>query len=290
MARYELPDGKSGKFFEITLEGNRVVTVTGVSGAYSFKSDGKTLYGTNAGRQGGRTYKDAAAAKKAYEKAVAEKKAEGYKRVDRPDDIVEVTAAALRDASLEALVVAASSGDAGPHLVYADWLTHRGDARGEWIALHHAKRQPADNARFLELKKREQALLFAHERAWLGDVTVACAHRVKLDWWLGFIESARIGAPTNPTEPSMAAVLESLLGSPAGCALRSLELVGMIPGMPTECSDDVFAALAQLPSPGLRNVKTTSRCADLARAREIADVHQRRLEAAGVEVEVVLYD
>ncbi|NUO48079.1 MAG: TIGR02996 domain-containing protein [Polyangiaceae bacterium] len=286
MARYELPDGKSGKFFEITLEGNRVVTVTGIAGAYSFKSDGKTIYGSDSGRKGGRTYKDADAAQKAYDKAVAAKRAEGYKRVDRPDDVVEVTTDALRDAALEAMIAGASPGDAGPYLVYADWLEHRGDPRGEFIALQHAKQQPTDNARFLELKKREQALLFAHERAWIGDVTVACAHRLKLDWRLGFIESARINATTNPTEPPLAAVLESLLRSPAGCAVRSLELLGM----PNDRSAELFAALAKLPSPGLRTVKATTRCADLVAAREISEAHRRRLEAARVEIEVTLYD
>lgn len=286
MARYELRDDKAGKFFEITLAGNRVATIAGIVGAYSTRSDGHTFYGSDAGRRGGRTYKDATAARAAFDKAVAAKKAEGYERVDRPEELSEATSKVEREPALEAAIAASSGNDDAPFLVYADWLQERGDPRGEFIALQTAKQQQSDPSAFMQFKQREQALRFAYERAWIGEVTFACGHRLKLDWKHGFIENARIGATTNPTEPPMAAVLESLLRSPAGCAIRSLELVGS----PHERSAELLAALALLPSPGLRRVRGDSRCADLAAARTSYEAHRIRIEAAQAVVHVHLFE
>jgi uncharacterized protein (TIGR02996 family) len=285
VARYELRDEAAGKYFEINLEGNVITTRTGTCGAYSHSMDGKTKYGTDRGRDGKRAYKDAQAAQAAYDKAVAKKRAEGYKRVDRPDDLVEAAGDVHRDAALEALIVAASPSDTAPYLVYADWLQQRGDPRGELITLYHTMHAQRDPSKFMELKQREQALRFAHERAWLGAVTVAAAHRLKLDWRLGFVESARIAATTFESEPPLADVLGSLLAAPVGCAVRALELTAPPDGRDAE----MLAAVALLPAPGLRKLRYSTRCRDEAAMRAAFAPHRERIAAAGVDVHEHLY-
>jgi uncharacterized protein (TIGR02996 family) len=283
MARYELPDHATGKYFEITLEGNVVVTRSGTVGAYSSTMDGKTLYGTDRGRDGKRKYKDARSAQEAYDKAVAAKKAEGYRRVDRPEDIVAVDIEVHRDAALEAMIAGAAPGDVAPYLVYADWLQQRGDPRGELVTLQHAMFRQAEPKAFMEFKQREQALRFAHERAWLGAVTVAATHRLKLEWRLGFVESARIAASANPTEPPLAAVLGALLASPAGCAVRALDLIA------TKNGGELIAATALLPVPSLRKLRVESRTGDPDAALQAFGSHRARIEAAGVAITEQLY-
>lgn len=284
MARYELPDGKTGKYFEITLAGNRVVTRAGIVGAFSTMADGKTVHRTDRGKDGGRTYKDAGAAQRAFDKAVADKRAEGYRRVDRPDDAEESGSLAdseLRRApSLEAAIAAGTPDDPTPYLVYADWLQQEGDPRGTFIVLQDAMRKQHDPKAFLDLKKQVEALRFAHERAWLGKIAFAAAHRMKLDWRFGFVESARIETTSNPTEPPLATVLAALLDSAAGCALRYVEFTpnGDRP------SDEMLAALALLPVPSLRRIKGQSRCANEEATRDAYAPHEARIAAAGVAI------
>ena len=289
MPRYERPDHATGTYFEINLEGRVVTTRTGVIGAYSHRSDGHTLYGSDRGREGRRTYKDENAARAAFDKAVVAKRADGFRRVDRPDDLVEQTVDVHRNRELEALVAAAAPGDPSPYLVYADWLQQRGDPRGELIALSHAMHAQSDPREFMAFKQREQAVRFAHERLWLGDVVVAAAARIKLDWKLGFVERARLAV--DASQLPLETVLSALLASPCGCAVRVLDLVA-----PQETDDQaprlvdqIIAACALLPSPGLR----TLRCESRSGVREATLVafapHQARLVAAGVGVTEQLY-
>src|SRR5262245_47228166 len=85
-------------------------------------------------------------------------------------------------ASLEA-AVAASPDDDAPRLVYADWLSARGDPRGEFIrvqcALAETKR-PAKERN--ELRQREAALLRKHAADWLGGLAGHLLHRDDFGW------------------------------------------------------------------------------------------------------------
>jgi uncharacterized protein (TIGR02996 family) len=59
--------------------------------------------------------------------------------------------------------------DLASHMAYADWLAERGDPRGEFIQVQLAledEGKPADERK--KLHQREQELLAAHEREWLG--------------------------------------------------------------------------------------------------------------------------
>src|SRR5579864_2109861 len=64
MPRYEYSEGSSNKFWEITLDGNNVVTHYGRIG-----SDGQSTT---------KPFKDAGEAKNAYDKLIAEKTKKGY--------------------------------------------------------------------------------------------------------------------------------------------------------------------------------------------------------------------
>ena len=58
-----------------------------------------------------------------------------------------------------------------PRLVYADWLTERGDPRGEFIA--------AQCLRTIESRERWSALLYQHEAVWAAHVRMlpSCRYR-----------------------------------------------------------------------------------------------------------------
>ena len=90
---------------------------------------------------------------------------------------------------LEARIFATDDRDA--YLVYGDWLSEKGDPRGELIAVQSKlEDDPQDPA----LREREKAIIAANKEAWLGDLA-------KLDkpvdfgvkWRRGFIDSVRIG-------------------------------------------------------------------------------------------------
>jgi uncharacterized protein (TIGR02996 family) len=78
--------------------------------------------------------------------------------------IMSIEEAFLRD-------ICGAPDDDAPRLIYADWLTDRGDPRGELIRLQVALEDPAlGHAQRRQLQEREQALLQEHGRGWLGDL------------------------------------------------------------------------------------------------------------------------
>jgi uncharacterized protein (TIGR02996 family) len=91
----------------------------------------------------------------------------------------------LRQALEDALVD--DPQDQAAHAAYADFLTEQGDPRGEFIsvqlALEDATRTPEERQR---LRAREQELLAAHRRDWLGGLAdVLAAEQLHFAWgWL----------------------------------------------------------------------------------------------------------
>jgi uncharacterized protein (TIGR02996 family) len=86
---------------------------------------------------------------------------------------------------LFAAIVAAPDDDA-PRLVYADWLTERGDPRGELIILQcRLAGGDTDDALF----DRESTLLAKHQRRWLGEAGLKTGTLRR-----GFVEIATLGS------------------------------------------------------------------------------------------------
>lgn len=73
-----------------------------------------------------------------------------------------------------------------PRLVYADWLTAQGDARGDFIRVQCGLRGIGRSER-IPLKRREARLLRAHGAAWRA---AASASAMKVSFHRGFIEEA----------------------------------------------------------------------------------------------------
>jgi uncharacterized protein (TIGR02996 family) len=142
----------SQRFWNIEVQGNTYVVSFGKAG-----SKGQTQR---------KTFPDAARAQAAAEKLIKEKLSKGYR---------ETTAAAaaagpsLRQA-LEAALVE-NPDEVANHAAYADYLTEQGDPRGEFIQVQlalEAEQRPA--AQRKRLQQREQELLQAHQREWLGEL------------------------------------------------------------------------------------------------------------------------
>jgi uncharacterized protein (TIGR02996 family) len=75
----------------------------------------------------------------------------------------------LRLALEEAL--GANPDDLAAHSAYADYLSEQGDVRGEFISVQFALEDPSRPAgERKKLKEREEELLEAHEREWLGEL------------------------------------------------------------------------------------------------------------------------
>ena len=61
--------------------------------------------------------------------------------------------------------------DDGLRLIYADWLEDRGDPRGDFIRVQiELANLTEDDPRRFDLEQREEALLAAHEKEWLGEL------------------------------------------------------------------------------------------------------------------------
>ena len=163
MPRYEFSEGTSNKFWEITLSGDSFTTTYGKIGT--------------AGQSTSKSFADAAKAKAAYDKAVAEKTKKGYALVDdkaggksaaKDDDKPAAKAKGkakdagagkpldARNPALEAAIVA-DPNDREAYAVFADWLQTQGDLRGELISLQLANKD-----------KQAQALIDKHADYFLG--------------------------------------------------------------------------------------------------------------------------
>src|SRR5206468_7966092 len=94
--------------------------------------------------------------------------AHGRTRHGRPEESMPT-----EEAFIQAII--ADPDDDAPRLIYADWLDERGDPRGEFIRVQCAlARMDEWDPRRWDLKRREQDLLAAHKRAWLGTIAGKC--------------------------------------------------------------------------------------------------------------------
>jgi uncharacterized protein (TIGR02996 family) len=121
--------------------------------------------------------------------------------------------------------------DVAGYAAYADWLREQGDPRGEFMQVQLALEDDSKSAAERKaLAAREQALLGAHERDWLGDLApyllerdgyseyvrhMALGHR----WRNGYLESLTVPYLTIASAQSLAA-------TPAAGVLRELRVQG----------------------------------------------------------------
>jgi uncharacterized protein (TIGR02996 family) len=83
-----------------------------------------------------------------------------------------------------------SPDDLASHSAYADYLADQGDPRGEFIQVQIALEQPGrPAAERKRLHKREQELLDAHERQWLGELAPLLLCTEEEEWDLARSES-----------------------------------------------------------------------------------------------------
>jgi len=120
MARYEL----AGTFWGIERIGTTLTITTGKVGAK--------------GRTTTRRFASPGAAEAQHDQLVREKLGTGYRLVEHPAAVAVTPGAGADGAALEASIVA-DPADPAAYAVYADWLQHRGDPRGELIALQLAR-------------------------------------------------------------------------------------------------------------------------------------------------------
>ena len=152
MRTFVFSDGKSNKFWNIDLQGSSFTVTFGKVGTR--------------GQTQKKDFADAAKAKQAHDKLVAEKLGKGY---------VETTAgrpqgpAPLQQSLEQALVE--NPDDLAAHSAYADYLAEQGDPRGELIQVQLALEDPGRPAEERkQLQEREKGLLKRHAKQWLGDL------------------------------------------------------------------------------------------------------------------------
>ncbi len=213
MARYEVADEGSFKFWEITLTGRTFTTRWGRIG-----SKGQTTI---------KHFETDDEARKQHDRLIAEKRRKGYRLVDGPPAVATAepptATTTARNAQLEAEIIAAPD-DPAPQLVYADWLTEQGDPRGELIAMQHAlKNEKAPDA-FLALKRRVEQHQQRHERTLLGEI-FEIGRLLKLEWQTGFLRGVRISyGAAAAGDPPIAEVLDCVLALPAALVLQHVGL------------------------------------------------------------------
>jgi uncharacterized protein (TIGR02996 family) len=173
MPRFEYRDGKSAKFWTITLQ-ERIFTV-------QFGRIGTQ------GQTHRKEFADEAAARKEHDKLIAEKLRKGYV------EIATAPSSPLRDA-LEAALIA-NPDDRASHSAYADWLTDQGDSRGELIATQLAlEDESLRGARREKLRERERQLLASHQAELVGDLVPFLLDKKNVEFQAarGWLNSLRI--------------------------------------------------------------------------------------------------
>ena len=210
MRTFVFKDATSDKFWNIDLRGERFTVAFGRAGSK--------------GQMQAKEFPDAAAARKAHDKLVAEKLGKGYVETTPAAPKLPPPSSPLR-LSLEASL-AENPDDLASHSAYADYLMEQGDPRGEFIqaqlALEDESRPAAERKR---LRAREAELLALHAGEWMGDAGRFLAG----DWsgpdkpwrWSfrrGWLDSVRL-------MPSPDAVIAALARSPEARLLSRLEIV-----------------------------------------------------------------
>jgi uncharacterized protein (TIGR02996 family) len=122
--------------------------------------------------------------------------------------------------------IRANPDDPEPRMVFADWLSERGDPRGELIVIEHELASTYDAA----LERRRDALLDAHRERWLLPLEELGADEVELERGLVWSATltgravANVGALCR-TEPILHLTLNSGGRGPFSTAAEAVELL-----------------------------------------------------------------
>jgi uncharacterized protein (TIGR02996 family) len=149
MRTFQFSDAKSHKFWQIDVQGKSFIVTYGKVGT--------------AGQSQTKTFPTPQKAQEEADKLIKEKTSKGY---------AETTPkAAASDAEAFERALAANPDDVAARSAYADYLTERGDPRGEFMQVQLAlEDESLPKAERDRLKKQEKALLKAHEADWLGSL------------------------------------------------------------------------------------------------------------------------
>ncbi len=148
MRTFQYSDARSHKFWSIDVQGTSFTVTYGKVGT--------------AGQVQTKSFASPEKAQAEADKLIKEKLKKGYAEVGPKPSTSEADA-------LEA-AIRANPHDRAAHAAYADWLTERGDPRGEFIQVQLALEDESVSAdQRKKLKAREKALLKKHEKEWVGN-------------------------------------------------------------------------------------------------------------------------
>ena len=174
---FEMKEGSSDKFWEISLKGKTHSIRYGRVGTDGQKKD--------------KEFGSEAEALKAYEKLVAEKTGKGYKEVTGSSDSrqkkVEASQAQAKERVPFIKAILDAPDDPSAYMVFADWLEDQGDPQGELIRVQWELEEPGLKAAGRKkLAAREAELLKEHESVWLGDLAeILTEQKVPEDLYYG---------------------------------------------------------------------------------------------------------
>ena len=239
-ARYfELSEGSSNKFWEVSVDGTTVRTRYGKIGA--------------SGQLTIKEFDSKGEAFKEQDKLIAEKTKKGYEQKGgdgETNDDLGVAKGDARNPALEKAILADPT-DENAYSVLADWLQDQGDPRGELIMLQLAKKTKAAAALLVVQATYFFGPLAAYKKCFDGSGKDA------LLWKYGFIHGLRLAHDTYANEKfdsTLAKVLEMVLSHPSGRFVT--ELVMNYNDDPNEDTlDDIFAVLAKKAPATIRKIQ-----------------------------------
>jgi len=199
-------------------------------------------------------FKTTAEAEAELKKKLDEKLTQGFSEGDGGDE-GDADGSTATHPDLEARILEDPE-DTSSYLVYADWLSERGDPRGDLITVQAKLAQSPTS----ELKAQEKKLLHDNGAAWLGSFADAKEIDAGIRWRLGFIDSFRLG-PIDDYETSeldFPTALEEILALPGIRMLREL-IIGSksYDDYPTSWADCVEALAEHGVPAGLRRLQIT---------------------------------
>jgi uncharacterized protein (TIGR02996 family) len=127
---------------------------------------------------------------------------------------------------LEARILA-NPDDLSAYLVYSDWLSEKGDPRGELIAVQAKLAETPNDA---ALKATEAKLLGDNATTWLGDLAGKTDEDLAVTWRLGFVDAVRIGPPIDKygaSDLDFPETIAKILALPSGQFIRELVVGAM---------------------------------------------------------------